>query len=92
MQQVSCLSRFSDLYFDFESLKNGSLVGSIRGRHVTSATDAGDFTATFTGRPEVSQFSVDMTAQKLRLLILLVILIKSLMRLKPWHGVWSCWN
>ena len=27
--------RFSDLYFDFESLKNGSLVG-IRGRHVTA--------------------------------------------------------
>ena len=59
--------RFSDLYFDFESLKNGSLVGSIRGRHVTSATDAGNFTATFTGRPEVSQFSVDMTAKKFRL-------------------------
>ena len=30
--------RFSNLYFDFESLTNGSLVGSIRGRHDTSVT------------------------------------------------------
>ena len=27
--------RFSDLYFDFESLTNGSLLGSVRGRHDT---------------------------------------------------------
>ena len=33
--------RFSDLYFDFESLTNGSLVGSIRGRHDTSAQRCG---------------------------------------------------
>ncbi len=59
--------RFSDLYFDFEALTNGSLVGSIRGRHDTSATDAGDFTATLTGWPGGSRFAVDMTAQKLRL-------------------------
>ena len=58
---------FSDLYFDFESLTNGSLVGSIRGRHETSATDAGDFTATLTGWPGASQFAVDMTAQRLLL-------------------------
>ena len=59
--------RFSDLFFDFESLTNGSLVGSIRGRHDTGATDAGDFTATFTGWPGGNRFAVDMTAQKLRL-------------------------
>ena len=59
--------RFSDLFFDLESLRNGSLVGSIRGRHVTGARDAGDFTATLTGWPEDSRFFVDMTAQKLQL-------------------------
>jgi hypothetical protein len=59
--------RFTDLYFDFETLKNSSLVGSMRGRHVNSATGAGHFTATFTGRPEAGRFSVDMTAQKLQL-------------------------
>ena len=59
--------RFSNLYFDFESLTNGSLVGSIRGRHDTSATDVGDFTATLTGWPGGSRFAVDLTAQKLRL-------------------------
>ena len=59
--------RFSDLYFDFASLNNGSLVGSIRGRHVTGVTGTGDFTATFTGWPETRRFYVDMTAQKLKL-------------------------
>ena len=43
--------RFSDLFFDFESLANGSLVGSIRGRHDTEIATAGDFTATVTGWP-----------------------------------------
>ena len=58
--------RFSDLYFDFESLTNGSLIGSIRGRHETGKRDAGDFTATLTGWPGGSRFAVDLTAQKLR--------------------------
>ena len=58
--------RFSDLYFDLESLTNGSLIGSMRGRHETGMKDAGDFTATFTGWPGGSRFAVDLTAQKLR--------------------------
>ena len=59
--------RFSDLYFDFGSLSNGSLVGSIRGSHDTGAKDDGDFTATFTGWPGGNRFAVDLTAQKLQL-------------------------
>jgi len=59
--------KFSDLYFDFASLTNASLTGSIRGRHDTGASEAGEFTATLTGWPGGSGFAVDMTAQKLRL-------------------------
>ena len=59
--------RFSDLHFDFESLTNDSLVGSIRGRHDTGTKDTGEFTATFTGWPGSGRFAIDMTAQSLRL-------------------------
>jgi hypothetical protein len=59
--------RFSDLFFDFESLANGSLVGSIRGRHDAEIATAGDFTATVTGWPGGNRFAVDVTAQQLHL-------------------------
>ena len=82
--------RFSDLYFDFESLTNGSLVGSIRGRHDSTLQMRRLHCNSPAGG---SRFAVDMTAQKLRRLILLVISIKSRVNLKRGHRVYpAIWN